>query len=348
MEENSNEQIPNSREENTSEHFPEDSHAPEAVVSQQSSVVSQQSAVANQQSSVVSQQSLVGSSKSIGDNSESGVENHPQQSIENMEVHKHSHHVTHKKKWGEYFLEFLMLFLAVFLGFLAEYKLEHVIEHQREKEFASALYTELRDDSTAAANKLTRRIEKEKDMDYLSSYFSDSSLANLPKNVYPAYTISLYLINSYSFEPKDGILSQLRNSGSLRYFKSVALQKLLGDISVNINDLRTRNEQEYQYFANPIKPFMLKYYDWSWLDNLRKRDTTPIVLDLINNYRQSDRIIESKILNIPSLDRGEACNMILFYKQMLVSTRTLQVNNYIQTNHKILALLREIYPLESE
>ena len=22
---------------------------------------------------------------------------------ENMEVHKHPHHVTHKKKWGEYF-----------------------------------------------------------------------------------------------------------------------------------------------------------------------------------------------------------------------------------------------------
>ena len=37
---------------------------------------------------------------------------------ENMEVHKHPHHVTHKKKWGEYVLEFLMLFLAVFLALL--------------------------------------------------------------------------------------------------------------------------------------------------------------------------------------------------------------------------------------
>ena len=130
--------------------------------------------------------------------------------------------------------------------------------------------------------------------------------------------------------------------------KALLCKSCSGDISVNINDLRTRNEQEYQYFANPIKPFMLKYYDWSWLDNLRKQDTTPIVLDLINNYRQSDRIIESKILNIPSFDRGEASNMILFYKQMLVSTRTLQVNNYIQTNHKILAVLRENYSLENE
>ncbi|MBL0183533.1 MAG: hypothetical protein IPP96_15075 [Chitinophagaceae bacterium] len=274
--------------------------------------------------------------------------NDPNELNANMEVHHHTHPVHGKKTWKEYFWEFLMLFLAVFCGFLAEYKLEHVIEHQREKEFAKALYSELLDDSAAVANKLARRLEKEKDMDYLSSYFKDSSLSNLPKKFYPACTISLYLINTYSFEPKDGILSQLRNSGSLRYFKSIALQKLLGDISVNINDVRTRNEQEYQYFANPIKPFMLKYYDWSWIDTLRKQDTTPVILNVINNYRQSNRNIESKILNIPSLDRVEASNMILFYKQMMVSSRTLQMNNYIITNHKILAFLRNNYSIKDE
>ena len=266
---------------------------------------------------------------------------------EHMEVHHHSH-AHGKKNWKTYGWEFLMLFLAVFCGFLAEYQLEHVIEHQREKEYANALYAELLDDSTVAANKLTRRLEKEKDMDYLSCYFRDSSLIDLPKKVYPAYTISLYLINSYSFEPKDGVLSQLRNSGSLRYFKSIALQKLLGDISVNINNIRTRNEQEYQYFASPIKPFLLKYYDWSWLNELRKEDTAVNVLDVINNYRQSNKDIVSKILNSSSFDRGEASNMILFYKQMLVSTRSLQLNNYIITNHEILQVLRKNYTLENE
>lgn len=266
---------------------------------------------------------------------------------DNMEVHHHSH-AHGKKNWKSYFWEFLMLFLAVFCGFLAEYKLEHVIEHQREKEFAKALYTELLDDSTAAALKLARRLEKEKDMDYLSGFFKDSALTDLPKDVYPAYTICLYLINSYSFEPKDGILSQMRNSGSLRYFKSIALQKLLGDISVNINNVRTRNEQEYQYFASPIKLFMLKHFDWSWLDKLRKEDTAANVLDVINNYRSSNRKIESEILNISSFDRKEASNMILFYRQMLVSTRSLQLNDYMITNSKILAVLRKNYSLEDE
>jgi hypothetical protein len=185
-------------------------------------------------------------------------------------------------------------------------------------------------------------------MDYLTSYFKDSSLTKLPKEVYTAFTISLFLINTYSFEPKDGILSQLRNSGSLRYFKSIPLQKLLGDISVNINDIRTRNEQEYQFFANPIKPYMLKHFDWSWVDNLRKQDTTSVIFDVLNNYRKSSRIIEGKILNLAQFDRVEATNMILFYKQMMVSTRTLQMKNYIRTNHEILEELRKNYKLERE
>jgi hypothetical protein len=267
---------------------------------------------------------------------------------EEMEVHHHTHAAHGKKDWKTYTWEFLMLFLAVFCGFLAEYQLEHVIEHQREKEYANALYTELSDDSTVAANKLSNRLDKEKDMDYLSSYFRDSSLTDLPKKFYPAYTTSLYLINTYTFEPKDGILNQLKNSGSMRYFKSIALQKLLGDISVNINNMRQRNDQEYQYFASPIKPFMLKYYDWSWLDELRKADTAANVLDVINNYRQNNRDIKKNILNIASFDRGEAANLVLFYKQMMVSSRSLQLNNYIVTNHKILQVLRENYSLENE
>jgi len=37
-----------------------------------------------------------------------------------MEVYKHPHHATDKKKWEEYLLEFFMLFLAAFPGFVAE------------------------------------------------------------------------------------------------------------------------------------------------------------------------------------------------------------------------------------
>ena len=67
--------------------------------------------------------------------------------VEYMEVHKHPHHVMHKKKWTEYFLEFLMLFLAVFLGFIAENFREHSVEGRKEKEYINSIIEDLKTDS---------------------------------------------------------------------------------------------------------------------------------------------------------------------------------------------------------
>ncbi len=261
-----------------------------------------------------------------------------------MEVHHHAH--TARKRWTHYLWEFLMLFLAVFCGFLAENQREHYIEHQREKQYAKALYEEFLADSAAFTTKMNARLEKERDCDYLWQYIKDSSLTELSKEFYPAYTVVFYLINSYTFEPKDGVLSQLKSSGSLRYFKNATLQKLFGDISVAINNVRYRNEQEYQFFASPIKPFMLKHYDFKWPDDLRKKDQNAYYLDLIREYRKSGALINANILNLASFDRGEVTNMIMFYKTMLASSRSLQMNNYINVNSRILQELRKIYKLK--
>jgi hypothetical protein len=67
----------------------------------------------------------------------------------NMEVHKHPHHVMHSKKWNEYLLEFFMLFLAVFLGFVAENVREHSMDKEHEHQYITSLYDDLRADTTA-------------------------------------------------------------------------------------------------------------------------------------------------------------------------------------------------------
>ena len=265
-----------------------------------------------------------------------------------MEVHKHPHHVTHKKKWGEYLLEFLMLFLAVFLGFIAENIRETNSDHEREKQYAQELYNEFFTDSIAFNNKLNARLDKERNCDYLYNYIKDSSLTNLPKAFYPAYTKVFYLINSYTFEPKDGVLNQLKSTGSLRYFKDPELQKLFGDISVAINNVRYRNEQEYQFFANPIKPFLLQHYDFKWIDSIRSMSANAYNIDLISLYLSKNTLINATILNLPSFNKEEASNMIMFYKTMLVSSRTLQLNDYIKANEKILQVLRKDYHLANE
>jgi hypothetical protein len=263
-----------------------------------------------------------------------------------MEVHKHPHHVARKKKWGEYFLEFLMIFLAVFLGFVAENIRETNAEHHREKQYAAQLYAEFYADSVVFAKKVSARLDKERDCDYMYSYLKDSSLTDLPKEFYPAYTTVFYLINSYTFKPKDGVLNQLKSSGSLRYFKDPGLQKLFGDISVAINNVRYRNEQEYQFFANPIKPFILQHYDFKWVNDVRQMSPNAAFLDLLNLYLKSGSRIKANILNRSTLNKDEAANMVMFYKTMMVSSRTLQMNDYAVINHRILDELRKNYKLE--
>src|SRR5207253_2470730 len=64
-----------------------------------------------------------------------------------MEIHKHPHHVTHKKKWPEYLLEFFMLFLAVFLGFVAENVRENRVNLEIEKHNIESFISNLKKDS---------------------------------------------------------------------------------------------------------------------------------------------------------------------------------------------------------
>jgi hypothetical protein len=51
-------------------------------------------------------------------------------------------------------------------------------------------------------------------------------------------------------------------------------------------------------------------------------------------YQESDTIVHAEILNLPFFGRGEVGNMIMFYKTMLVSSRTLHEMITFQTNRK--------------
>ena len=100
-------------------------------------------------------------------------EPHIQQNEAPMEVHKHPHHVTHKKKWGEYLLEFFMLFLAVTAGFFAENFREHLGNNAKEKEYMHSLVKDLKSDTTLIGGNIWYNT---------MTYKSDSSLLNLLNN----------------------------------------------------------------------------------------------------------------------------------------------------------------------
>src|ERR1700722_3881789 len=137
-----------------------------------------------------------------------------------MEVHKHPHHVTHKKKWGEYFLEFFMLFLAVFLGFVAENIRENAVEHERARKYANLLIEDLRTD-TVQLNTAS----------YIMNLIiiAGDSLGNLlSKDARSIKGGKLYFYEylssrRWNFISRDATIQQLKSSGALRYFHDTSL-----------------------------------------------------------------------------------------------------------------------------
>ena len=261
-----------------------------------------------------------------------------------MEVHHHSH--SSRKKWTHYFWEFLMLFLAVFCGFLAEYQLEHKIEKDRAKGLAKNLYQELKDDSVNVILRSQYRIKQENALRYLMKYFKDSNLTNVSKSFQLAFLYGISFRTPTLFEPRTVILEQLKNSGSLRYFKNQELQKLIGDLSVAIHNINDRQALESSVRVEYINPLIVRHYDYDFDSQLSEDGKLSIIL-AIADYEKSDRIIPFQFKSIEKFDRQLTINSLGFYgRNALSSTRVLHFQKYIELNAALLKVLRREYHLE--
>jgi len=258
-----------------------------------------------------------------------------------MEVHHHSH--SSRIKWTHYFWEFLMLFLAVFAGFLAENQREHYVEDQRAKTLAKNLYKEIYADSIVVQQKIAIRNKKEEACTYFINYVKDSSLTELSPRFYPAFTWAFLQTAQLLFEPNDGILNQLRNSGELRYFKSSELQADIGRLSVSIANVRDRNEKEYSFLAMAIRPFSLRHYDFNWYQAFTEQGKLTLVEALSQNTQVP---FNGKIINPDKFNRQEAENIASYYLLMLRGTRQTQYVPYSINNHQLLQTLRKEFHLQ--
>jgi hypothetical protein len=259
-----------------------------------------------------------------------------------MEVHHHSHHG--KKKWTEYFWEFLMLFLAVFCGFLAEYQLEHKIEKDRAKELAKSFYEELKNDSATAIIKTQNRKKQEESLKYLMRYFKDSSLVNVSKNFVINFQYGINFRSPSVFEPRTTMLEQLKNSGSLRYFKNDELQNLIGDLTVTIKNIYDRQELETQNRALYINPLIIEHYDFDFDAEVKKLDTS--VFNATKKYEESNMTIPFHFNGADQFDRKHTINLLGFYSANVInSTRIVFIQRYTELNRQLLKVLRKEYHL---
>jgi hypothetical protein len=189
----------------------------------------------------------------------------PNQESENMEVHKHPHHVTHKKKWGEYLLEFIMLFLAVFLGFVAENIREHEVEKSRTKELATTLIADLKKDSgqiRVLSEYRTMRLQ-----------YIDSFLQMINKPLSQIDRLSFYraarrIQDTKTFIPATGTIQELKSAGYLRYFINTNLASLLAEYDAIYSACEADEKVEYDVIYNRYYTALLHSTEAKSVDSL--------------------------------------------------------------------------------
>ena len=170
-------------------------------------------------------------------------------STENMEVHKHPHHITHKKKWTEYLLEFFMLFFAVFLGFIAENIREHIVENDREKQFIQSLVNDITADTARIRIIINERNKREQKLDSLSFLLNNDSSATNTNRIY-FYSTTASRTLSFRFVPNDGTMQQLKNSGALRLIRNHIVADSIAKYDVTVRNILKQSELEENIIAD--------------------------------------------------------------------------------------------------
>lgn len=185
-----------------------------------------------------------------------------------MEVHKHPHHVSHTKKWGEYLLEFLMIFFAVTLGFIAENIREHFAEKRYAHQYLNAYQNDLFQNQLAIKR-------------YDSTYLSLLPVYDSIGNIYftKSENVNLIALTSLLVKGKRTILTQissptytqLLNSGSLKYIGDISLRNTMADYYEKLNSLRDYDLRINQ-LRNATYPEVMKIEDLHSFWGIDKKD----------------------------------------------------------------------------
>jgi hypothetical protein len=186
------------------------------------------------------------------------------QETENMEVHKHPHHLTHKKKWIEYLLEFFMLFLAVFLGFVAENIREHQVEKDRELEFIKSLTIDLRDDIKGLDAMIAFEHVAITRLDTLIYLLNDPALAK--QNGDQLYYVARVEPRAYFFVNNSRTFDQLKNSGGFRLIRNAEASNNIMDYYNQLGPVRLL-EDNYNHEFDDYKRVAAKIFNSGILRN---------------------------------------------------------------------------------
>jgi hypothetical protein len=184
-----------------------------------------------------------------------------------MEVHKHPHHVTHKKKTGEYLLEFFMLFLAVFLGFVAENLRETSVERHREKDYMQQMVEDLKADTAIYADYARRNAIIYDLTDTIVALVKNSDIKNHISKL--TYSARILTAKWKEVAPVKRTYEEMKSSGYLRLISGKKIADSVSAYYSSLSELDTYN-QVGLLWANNYAQAIAKVFDGAALFRIIK------------------------------------------------------------------------------
>jgi len=138
----------------------------------------------------------------------------------NMETHAQHLHKAPGHGWKHYLFEFLMLFLAVTLGFFVENWRDRYLENKREREFMVTLVEDLKSDTSQLSSEILAGKQRESMIDSLIFLLK---LPDRSSHGAEIYYFARNISRPVLFFPNDRTTLQLKNSGSLRMIRNLAV-----------------------------------------------------------------------------------------------------------------------------
>jgi hypothetical protein len=133
--------------------------------------------------------------------------------------HLHSN----KRNWNSYFKEFFMLFLAIVLGFFVENLRESYVENKSAEVLAQSMLEDLKQDRVALQEAI--RFAREKD-DQIQNFLQMLHTPRVSWDTLAIYKSMTKVFTTFPFSPTDGTYSQMKSSGTLRFFNQMLVNKM--------------------------------------------------------------------------------------------------------------------------
>jgi hypothetical protein len=128
-----------------------------------------------------------------------------------------------KRNWTSYFKEFFMLFLAISLGFFVENQREAYVENKSAEILAQSMLEDLEQDRKALQEGIRFMEEKDQKMDeFLRMLHAPGG----DWDTVAFYKSMTMVFSTFPFSPTDGTYSQMKSSGTLRYFDQPLVNKM--------------------------------------------------------------------------------------------------------------------------